>query len=181
MKLIKTPGISLFLLVVFVSCINNLNFDDADLNLRPIYNSPLVNFTLDQNDFFDEVNNIDILEINGIIGDFDFLQSQRLEDQLIRVEFYIEIQNEFDRNFEVTLSFLDEFDNVTLVYAPILITANQDNFTTTLEVFLANDPQFLNSRKLNVNVRMSASSNPIDPSIQTEFDFKSTGTYYLNL
>jgi len=40
---------------------------------------------------------------------------------------------------------------------------------------------FLASKKIRFNVILAPSITPLDPSISRTFDFKSTGTYYLNI
>ena len=45
--------VAFFSLCFLISCTDNLNFDNINLNVDPVITAPLVYFELDQNDFFD--------------------------------------------------------------------------------------------------------------------------------
>tara|TARA_R110002073_G_scaffold293194_2_gene458793 strand:+ start:72040 stop:72582 length:543 start_codon:yes stop_codon:yes gene_type:complete len=180
MRLIRIPIVLLFLFLFLNSCVDNLNFDDTDLSLAPVFTSPLISFNLNQNDFFDEVNNVDNLEIDAIVGDFTILQSDGVRDNLTRLQINMEISSQFSRGITITISFEDDFGNVTFT-DPSFVVFSGDNFKHEINIFTSSDPLFLTSKKIRFNVRMTPSITPLDPSVSRSFELKSTGTYYLNI
>ena len=46
----------LFCIAFFISCTENLNFNQINLELEPTINVPIVYFELNQNNFLDEFN-----------------------------------------------------------------------------------------------------------------------------
>ncbi len=44
--------VTVFSLCFLISCTDNLNFDEINLNVDPIITAPLIYFELDQDDFF---------------------------------------------------------------------------------------------------------------------------------
>ena len=56
MKFKLVPLQILFCVALFISCSDNLNFDNTNLVLEPVVNTPIVYFELNQNNFLDEFN-----------------------------------------------------------------------------------------------------------------------------
>lgn len=181
MKLIKTPSILLFLFLLLSSCLNNLDFDNIDIDHNPVLNGPFLSFTLNQTDFFDSVNNVENLTITTVVGEFDILQSDDVSNNLVRAEFDMIISNQFNRNLTVIIDFLDEFDNFTHRAAPFTVVAGNTNFFTEIDISVVDNPAFLRTRRVSVEIRMTASSTMLDPTIPREISFKSSGKYFLNL
>jgi len=181
MRFIKTPSI-LFFLFIFFSCTENLNFDDTELNIGAVHTSPLVFFTLDQNDFFDRVNDVEIINVEVVIGDFTLLQSEGVADNLIRIDFDLKIRNEFTRTITSTVNFLDENDNVVQVVAPFIIPAGDLNYRHRIVQTITPVSPLLRAKRIRVALRIDTSSgSPIRPDDPRIFDLKSTGTYYFEI
>jgi len=167
------------MLAFLSSCVDNLDFDQVDLDIAPIFTSPLVFLELDQNDFFDADNSVEITTVADI-SDFTTLQSSVVQDNLTQAVFNIEAENRFDRSFLIEVDLLDDDNNVTYSFADYLITANDLNYTATTRIFPQSTPDFLNSTRMNIVVTILPSSNQLDPNIPKTLKFKSAGIYYLS-
>ena len=152
MRLIKIPTVLLFLFLFLNSCVDNLNFDDTDLNLTPTFTSPLISFNLNQNDFIDQINNVDDLEIDAIVGDFTVLQSDGVRDNLTRLQINMEISNQFDRAITISVSFEDDLGNITFVHPSFVVLSNENNFKREINILISNNPLFLASKKIKEDV-----------------------------
>ena len=105
LKLKLIPLKIIICIAFFVSCTDNLNFDEIDLNVDPIVTVPLINFELDQDDFFNSPSGTEIPTITDI-SDFRVFESSDIRNEIIKTVFDFEIENRFDRSFEVNVVFL---------------------------------------------------------------------------
>ena len=81
----------------FVSCTNNLNFDNINFEIEPEVTLPIVFLKLDQRDFLDE-NNQEITVISDIT-DFRVLNNTVVKENLVELAIDFEIENGFNRSF----------------------------------------------------------------------------------
>ena len=180
MKFTAKPLVLLFIAAFLSSCVDNLDFDQVNLDIDPIVNSPLVYLDVDQNDFFDDTTNAEISAIADV-SDLTIFQSSVVRENLTRVVFNFEIENGFNRGFTINVVFLDDNDNVTYTVNPdLLIGPGVSDYSATRTISLASSPQLLNSSKVRINLTISNSSTPIDPDIPQFLSFKSAGIYYLS-
>ncbi len=160
-----------------VSCSNNLNFDNINLELEPEVTSPLVFFELDQRDFLDE-NDQEITVVSDITV-FRIFDNTVLKDNLVELTLDFEIENGFDRSFLVDFVFLDEDENITYDVEDFSINAGDLDYSSTRSIVIETSPEFLNSTKVRVDVVLSPSSTMLNPDIEKIFKFRSSGTFYL--
>tara|TARA_R110000787_G_scaffold269018_3_gene375671 strand:- start:11522 stop:12064 length:543 start_codon:yes stop_codon:yes gene_type:complete len=179
MKFTAKPIVLLFIVALFSSCVENLDFDQVELDVNPIFNSPLVSLELDQNDFFDVDNGVEISSVVDIT-DLTILDSSIIQDNLTEVTFTFEVENRFDRFFKIQVLFFDDNDNITYDMPAFFINAGDLNYTASRRIFISNPSSFLNSTKLSVAATLIPSSNQLDPDIPKTLSFKSVGTYYLS-
>ena len=99
LKLKLIPLKIIICIAFFISCTDNLNFDNINLDIEPEYTSPLVFFKLDQRDFLDE-NNQEISVVSDIT-DFRVLDNAVLKENLVELAIDFEIENGFNRSFLV--------------------------------------------------------------------------------
>ena len=180
MRLIKFPSLLLLLVLLFNSCTEDLTFDNIALNPRPIFTSPIVFFTLDQNDFYDSDIGAEIPIVNPVF-DFRLFENTSLTDRLLRFELNAEIDNQFDRDILIRISLLDENNQETISFGNASIGAGTNDYEFVRAINIANNPSFSSSTKIRVSVLLSSSANTIDPNIPREFNFKSFGVYYTEL
>ena len=103
MRLKLIPLQIVICIAFFMSCSNNLNFDNINLEIEPEVTSPLVFFELDQRDFLDE-NNQEITVVSDITV-FRIFDNTVLKDNLVELTLDFEIENGFDRSFLVDFVF----------------------------------------------------------------------------
>ena len=177
MKLKLIPLKIIICIAFFVSCTNNLNFDNINLELEPEFTSPLVFFELDQRDFLDE--NDQEITVMSDITIFRILDNTVLKDNLVELAIDFEIENGFDRSFLVDFVFLDEDENITYNIDDFSINAGDLDYSSTRSIVIETSPEFLNSTKVRVDVVLSPSSTMLNPDIEKIFKFRSSGTFYL--
>ena len=177
LKLKLIPLKIIICIAFFVSCTDNLNFDNINLDIEPEYTSPLVFFKLDQRDFLDE-NNQEITVISDIT-DFRVLNNTVVKENLVELAIDFEIENRFNRSFLVNFIFLDEDENITYNIDDFLINEGDLDYSSTRSIVIETSPEFLNSTKVRVDVVLSPSSTMLNPDIEKIFKFRSSGTFYL--
>jgi len=160
-----------------MSCSNNLNFDNINLEIEPEVTSPLVFFELYQRDFLDE-NNQEITVVSDITV-FRIFDNTVLKDNLVELTLDFEIENGFDRSFLVDFVFLDEDENITYDVEDFSINAGDLDYSSTRSIVIETSPEFLNSIKVRVDVVLSPSTTTLNPDIEKTFKFRSSGIFYL--
>lgn len=171
---------TIFSLCFLISCSDNLNFDEINLNVDPVLTVPLVYFELDQNDFFDNTTGAEIPMILDT-SDFRVFKSSAIRNDVFKVVFDFEIENRFDRSFEINIVFYDGNDNITRTIPSFNIGAQDLNYFVSDSIEIAVSPVFLTSRKVKVELKLNPSSSQIDPNIYQIIKFKSTGTFHLSI
>jgi len=172
----------LIFILMLSSCVKHLDLSQIeDFSAKPIFESSLVYFTLDQVDFFDVVNSVELVTPIDDTSGFTILKSKFVKDNLIKTELNIEVNNQFDRRFTVNITFLDENDVETHRFDPIIINENNHNFKQIETVFISGNEQFLLSTKVRISIELSPSSDGsvLDPNIEQKLEFKSSGIFYL--
>lgn len=174
----KLAPLKILICIAFlVSCSNNLNFDNINLEIEPEVTSPLVFFELDQRDFLDE-NNQEITVVSDITV-FRIFDNTVLKDNLVELTLDFEIENGFDRSFLVDFVFLDEDENITYDVEDFSINTGDLDYSSTRSIVIETSPEFLNSIKVRVDVVLSPSTTTLNPDIEKTFKFRSSGTFYL--
>ena len=179
LKLKLTPLKIIICIAFFVSCTNNLNFDNINFEIEPEVTLPIVFLKLDQRDFLDE-NNQEITVISDIT-DFRVLNNTVVKENLVELAIDFEIENGFNRSFLVNFIFLDEVENITYNIDDFLINSGDLDYSSTRSILIETTPEFLNSLKVRVDVILSPSSTILNPDIEKTFMFRSSGTFYINL
>ena len=175
---LKLIPLQIIICVAFlVSCSDNLNFDNTNLEIEPEVTLPLVFFELDQRDFLDE-NDQEISVVSDITV-FRILNNTVLKENLVELAIDFEIENGFNRSFLLDFVFLDEDENITYDIDDLTINAGDLEYSSTRSIVIETSPEFLNSTKVRVDVVLSPSSTMLNPDIEKTFKFKSSGTFYL--
>ena len=177
MRLKLIPLQIVICIAFFMSCSNNLNFDNINLEIEPEVTSPLVFFELDQKDFLDE-NDQEITVVSDITV-FRIFDNTVLKDNLVELTLDFEIENGFDRSFLVDFVFLDEDENITYDVEDFSINAGDLDYSSTRSIVIETSPEFLNSIKVRVDVVLSPSTTTLNPDIEKTFKFRSSGIFYL--
>ena len=172
--------VAFFSLCFLISCTDNLNFDEINLNVDPILTAPLIYFELNQDDFYNSTTATEIPLITDT-SDFRVFKSSAIRNDVFKVVFDFEIENRFDRSFEVNIVFFDGNDNITRTIPSFTIVPQDLNYVASDSIDVAASSIFLTSRKVSVEVKLNPSSTQIDPNIYQLIKFKSTGTFHLSI
>lgn len=167
---------------MFSSCMKHVDFDQVDdFSATPVFKSSLVYFTLNQVNFFDVVNSVEIVSSINDVSGFTILKSSFVRNNLIRAELNFEINNQFNRRFTVNIEFLDDYNTITHTFNPPVVSANNEEYTFKEKIEIANNQLFLSSTKVRVSIKLSPSNDGsvIDPNVEQTLVFKSAGTFYL--
>jgi len=97
--------VAFFSLCFLISCTDNLNFDEINLNVDPILTAPLIYFELNQDDFYNSTTGTEIPMITDT-SDFRVFKSSSIRNDVFKAVFDFEIENRFDRSFEINIIFL---------------------------------------------------------------------------
>lgn len=177
----KRISLIVFLIfMVFSSCQNNLTFDNISIEPEPIVTLPFLSFDLTQNNFYDFNSNTEVLMISDTTR-YTFFQEGIVRDHLYEMDWFFELRNQFNRDFILQMSFLNDNNQTTHTFDDITIFANSGTLDFFEKVEVGNSPDFLNSTKfvLTMNLIPDA-SNPIDPNQDELFEFKSRYIGYLS-
>lgn len=169
----------IFMISFFISCTDDLNFDNINLNLDPVFNGPVVYFKLTQNDFLEDDNSTEISSITDL-SDFEVFKPTDIRENTIEAVIDFEVENSFDRAFEISVTFLDGDGNLVYTFPDLQIDEGNLNYTFSHSITIQNSPTFLNSRTMSIEVHLMPSSNPLDASISKTLEFRSVGTFYLS-
>ena len=174
------PLILLFILPLIVSCVDNADFNQIQVDLEPIVNTPLVYFELDQLDFLDDTGVTEVTLVSDVT-DIDVFQTNIFRENLTRLDLFVNIQKDFPRGFRVKVIFLN--DNLVPTYQlqDILFSSSSSELDSRQNIEIADNPDILNTTKMRVELELlGPSSNAVDPDVQWDLEFKSAGVFYLD-
>ena len=177
MKFKLVPLQILLCISFFISCTDNLNFDNTNLVLEPVVNTPIVYFELNQNNFLDEFNQE--ISVVSDITVFRILETTILKENLVELKIDFEVENGFNRMFLINMFFLDDDNNITYTVDEFIIDAGDLNYSATRTILIETTPEFLNSTRFRTDIILPPASTNLNPAIEKVFKFRSSGTFYL--
>ena len=182
MRLKITPWYISFI-VLLCSCSERLDFSQIeDFSLAPVVESSLVFFTLNQLSFFDDAHTLEEQPVVNDVTNFSFLQNEWVQENLVKVDFDIHVNNQFDRDFDVVFIFFDANNVQTYAIQPMRIAKNEQDFNHQERINILENEQFLRATKVQVMIQLLPSSDgtSLDPLVAQTIAFKSAGTFYFN-
>ncbi|NVJ89201.1 MAG: hypothetical protein HWD82_07145 [Flavobacteriaceae bacterium] len=164
--------------LIFNSCAEDLDFDQVnDYVLRPIYTSALTSFTLLPAQLFDS-NGVQQNSITDITN-FEVFTDDFVKDNIVKIDFYSEIKNDFDRAVTINIDFLDRNNNVVYSFTPIQVQSKELDFTYLEEIAIASNPTLSETFKIRVEAVLENTGTQMNPNSTEEFEFKSAITVYI--
>ena len=117
-----------------------------------------------------------------IRSNFSFLQNEWVQENLVKVDFDIHVNNQFDRDFDVVFIFFDANNVQTYAIQPMRIAKNEQDFNHQERINILENEQFLRATKVQVMIQLLPSSDgtSLDPLVAQTIAFKSAGTFYFN-
>lgn len=171
--------IVLFLFVVFISCVENLNFDQIeDYSAKPSYSFSIA-FTSVKASSFTPVPGAPVITEISQISDFRFFENSFIQKNLIRVDYKFEINNTFDRDFTIETSLLDKDEVLIYRLQDLRIKANKLNTPPIESIDVKSIPVIKNVYKVKVTIKLDDVTTPVSTSEPGVFEFKSASTIYL--
>lgn len=179
LRVVATLILSVFLLS---SCVDNIDFDQAqNLQLNPVIVGSIAYGDVTQEQLLNDSGQ----EIPQFLDEVDFqlFNNRAAQEDLVKVAFYFEATNQFDRDFVLTVSFLDENDIEVYQVQNLQINQGELNFKHTEEVIIANNLPILTARKLRTVFSFPPSSDGsvITTSDTRKLTFKSSATFYFKI
>lgn len=177
MKYLKIIGLIITLFLT-ESCAEKLDFSQLDdVVYRPVFTSSLTNFTLVPGQFFNALN----IQQNSLSDSttFDLLQNELIQNDVYKIDFFTEIDNEFDRDATFYVQFLDENDAVVYSFTPIQAPSNTTNNTYLEEILVSDNPVILNTLKVEITVELENTGSQMNPNGTEELRLKSSVTVYV--
>ncbi len=125
----------IFLLCIFsLSCSSDLDFNQVnDLKLEPVVIANLATFDVQANQFV--IGGVE-QPVVGDLMDFDVFKENFFNENLVRADFFFEIDNTINRGFRINLFLLDANNNplYTIPFDVPAYTGTQ-NLVTKTEIF----------------------------------------------
>lgn len=171
----------IFLFVLFfslTSCYEKLDFDQLDNYVyKPIFTSSLTSFTLVPGQFFNSQG----VQENSIVDEtrFEIFETNIVKDNVVQLDFYAEIKNEFDRDVTINIDFLDDNDREIYTFSTINVRSGELNFTYLEEIEISQNPDIVNVTKVKIEASLENTGTQMNPNSTEEFEFKSSVTAYI--
>ena len=169
----------LFCFFSIVSCVDNLDFSQIeDYSATPEYTSSLTHFTILPIQFINQAGTQ--LTERTDVTEFRVFENVYLRNNLIKVDFNVEVKNEFDRSFTLQIDFLDSNNSATHSFKEIKVNANNLDYKFTETVEVSSNTNIKNTTKVKITVKMDNGTTPLDPNDKSEFKFKSAVKLYID-
>lgn len=167
-----------FALLNLTSCYEKLDFDQIeDYVLKPVLTSSLTNFTLLPIQFFNDLG-VQSFRTSDVT-EFEIFNNSFIRDNVVKIEFFAEIKNEFDRDVIINITFLDINNNPVFTFTPIEVNSNDVDYTYLEEIEIAGNPSILNTFKVKIEAELENTGTQMNPNSKDEFNFKSSITVFI--
>lgn len=166
-------------LLVLFSCSQSLDFDQIEeYSAKPSFSVALASLTLDSSNFIVS-SGIPVITVIDKQSDFKLFDHSFIKQNLVKLDFNFEIRNEFNRDFTMEISLLDE--NNLLVYKLQDLKINAKNLLFKQEeiISVAVNPNIVNFTKVDVKLVLDDATNPITASDIGKLIFESSITVHL--
>jgi len=169
--------VPLLVIIFLYSCSSNLDFrqvDDIEISQNVVVTG--IYFQANQTQFLNTSGTTEINEVS-IVSTFDLFKGDYIKDNLVKVVFDFELENTFNRDFEVEIIFLDDTNRETqLILLPVFQNAS-DMSTVTFE---GSDLESLKtSTFVNLKATLSPGAAIIDINTTQLLTLKSTAKFTL--
>ena len=167
-----------FCFLAMSSCVDELDFSQADdYNITPENTVSLTYFTVLPFQFFN-LSGVQESEKSDTT-DFRLFDNSYIRDNLVKLDFNVEVKNEFNRSFTVQIVFLDANNNITHRFNEIKVGANNLNYIFFESIEIGTNQNIKNTTRVRVIIIDNLGTS-LNPSDTTEFEFKSSVKLYLD-
>lgn len=179
-------NILIFILLLFSSCVKDVDFDQADhTELTPVIVGSLFFFNHSSPDFFDSNDSIFISTPEERLQDTvdSPFSSNDLKGKIESFEMFFEFNNSIEREFEFEFEFLNANNTrIEPLYKIQIDKGNGPNTPIVATIKTIHFPkesvnQLLNSKKIATSIRVEDVNNTLEGNISS----KSKGTFYIKV
>lgn len=171
MKIKSTIQLLVFLALTLISCVKNVDFDQVDdIELTPIVKASLVYFDVTVSDF-------EFSSFTTDAADFHLFDSNVVQDDVTKIELIFEIENSFNKDFNIIYNFLND-DNETVSVINLVCNSN----TNLNEIIIFENQELenlLSAKAIIVSVNLIENSNIATPLMN--LNFKSAADVYFKI
>lgn len=171
MKIKSTIQLLVFLTLTLISCVKNVDFDQVDdIELTPIVKASLVHFDVTVSDF-------EFSSFTTDAADFHLFDSNVVQDDVTKIELIFEIENSFNKDFNIIYNFLND-DNETVSVINLVCNSN----TNLNEIIIFENQELenlLSAKAIIVSVNLIENSNIATPLMN--LNFKSAADVYFKI
>lgn len=171
--------ISFIILFALLSCSEKLDFSQIeDYKATPEYTVSLTYFKIRPIHFFNQ-SGVQESERTDVT-DFRVFENNFLRNNLVKVDFNVEIKNEIDKDFTIEATFLDSNNNLTHRFQNMNVNASDLNFKFNETIDVTLKPGVKNTTKVNIKIKVNNPNPPLIPTDTNEFEFKSSAKIYID-
>ena len=175
MNLLKIYSTAL-MTVCFLSCSQPLDFKQLEeYKIMPSISSSLVFFSIDAANFNSIISGIPaVTEVNET-SDFKLLENSFIKQNLVKLDFYFEIKNEFNRAFLLDVNLLDADSNtIHKVFEGFEIRGNSLDISAEVLLIIEDFPQVVNFTKVQFIIGLKDTVTILDASNLSKIECKSS-------
>jgi hypothetical protein len=161
------------------SCADSLDFNQIEgYVFKPIFTSALTFFTAVPAQFFDDNGN----QINRKEdkADFDAFKYTYLRNNAVKLVFNAEFKNEFDRDVNIQVDFLDRNNIIIYRFTEIFVEKNTINPPAyEEEIIIADNRIILSATQVRIVAELEDTGVPLNANDTRIFEFKSSATLFI--
>ncbi|WP_299012227.1 hypothetical protein [uncultured Polaribacter sp.] len=165
--------------IFLLSCSQTLDFEQInDYEVAPVFSVALVSFALEAEalDTFIGISSANEIEE---LTEFRVFENSFIRDNLTQLGFNFELVNQFNRDFNLQITLLDDDDNTIHEFQELNIVANNIDFKQEEIITIQQNPNIINVTQVLLSVRLGNTSLPIDNLDSGFLELKSAVTVHL--
>lgn len=170
---------TLLCFLVLTSCYESLDFQQLeDYVSKPVFTSSLIYLKVLPAHFFDSSGENQQNKISDITV-FKGFENEFLRDNTVKVDFNVEVKNEFDREVTFEVDLLNLNNAVVYSFTPIVVQSKDLEYTFFEEIIIAQNKNVLNTSKVRISVEIENEGAPLNPQDISAFELKSSMSLYV--
>lgn len=177
-KNLRIPIVVVFTSLLFVACIKNTDFDQAEnIAATPIVELDFVYFNVDASQFYNDSLSLPILTLRDTT-EIPFLDDSEIQESLIMAEYYYRFTNSIPRDFTVDFQFLSETNDTTYATNTTVLAGNSQTPVITEFTDLIEGESILQltqASKFVISITIPSANDSLTGSL----NLQSKTTYYL--
>ena len=177
--------IYLILLVSTISCVKDVDFDQADdFSLTPTIATSIVQTEVGASQFSEQGLELEI--VRDSVANIEIFETEFVKDNLVKAELFFEAINTINRSFNLQIDFLNSTDDLQHSLSFDALESSSGNAITTefIEVFEDDSLDELKlTTKMVITLRLFPSNDGsmLNQNSQGEISLKSKGIFYFNV